>query len=68
MRTLPEIDFPKRDEVIEYIKNMPPESALNEIIYHLYVKEEIILGLEDGQAGKTWSTQEAKERLKKWLE
>jgi len=62
-----DIELPKRDEVIEIIKTLPAESALNEIIYHLYVKEQILLGQKDARDGKSYTTEEAKERLKKWF-
>lgn len=60
-----------KKEIIELIKKLPDDITLNDIIYHLYVKQKIIKGLKDIEQGKTVTNEEvmekAKKRLEEWL-
>lgn len=60
-----------KGEVIDLIIDLPEETTLDEIIYHLYVKKKIAKGLEELRERKgilhEAVMKEAKERLKKWL-
>ena len=57
-----------KDELIDFIKNMPDESSIDEIMYHLYVKQKILHSKTQLAAGQTHENEEVKELANKWLE
>jgi hypothetical protein len=57
-----------RDAVISYLKTLPDDVTLEDIMYNLYVKEKILHGLKDAKAGKVFSNEKAKEIIEKWQE
>ncbi len=57
----------KRD-VEELLKNLPDDSTIEDIQYHLYVLEKIRRGRNDIRDGRSFTHEQAKERLSKWLE
>ena len=56
-----------KQEVAELLGNLPDNSSLEDIQYHLYVLEKIRRGQNDIAQGRSYSHEEAKERLGKWL-
>jgi uncharacterized protein YjgD (DUF1641 family) len=60
--------LPNRDETIEILKDLPESIQLDEIVQYLYVREQILLGHKDAIERKSYSTEEARTRLKKWLD
>ncbi|MBY9005984.1 MAG: hypothetical protein KGD63_04430 [Candidatus Lokiarchaeota archaeon] len=60
-----------KKEVIALIKKLPEEVTLDDIMYHLYVKKKILIGLQEVDQGKSIPHEEvmdnAKKRLEKWL-
>lgn len=56
-----------KDEVISLIKRLPDDTTLEEIMYHLYVKQQIMEGLRDIAQGKVYSLNEIKEMSKQWI-
>jgi predicted transcriptional regulator len=55
-------------EQVEHILEMLPEDAsLEDIQYHIYVRQKIQQGLEDVEAGRVLSHSEVQQRLAKWL-
>jgi len=56
-----------KDEVISLIKKLPDNTTLEEIMYHLYVKQQIMEGLQDIEQGKVYSLNEIKEISKQWI-
>jgi len=56
-----------KDEVISLIKKLPEDITLEEIMYHLYVKQQIIEGLQDIEQGNVYSLKEIKEISKQWI-
>ena len=51
-----------KEEVIQLLKDLPDNSTLEEIQYHLYVRQKIQRGIKDVEEGRTY-TQEMAERL-----
>lgn len=49
-----------KDEAISWIKNLPEGVSLDKILYHLYVKQKILRGLDDLRHGMTVSHEEVK--------
>lgn len=49
------------------MKEMPDDCTYEDIQYHLYVLQKIEKGLTDAMAGKTYSTDQMKLKLKRWI-
>ncbi len=56
-----------KELVINSIKDMPMDFELDELIERLVVLEKIEKGRKDVEDGKTFSHEEAKTELSKWL-
>lgn len=56
-----------KQEAEKLLHNLPDNSTLEDIQYHLYVLEKIRRGRADIAAGRSYSTQEAKQQLGQWL-
>ena len=56
-----------KKQVIELIKQLPENSSLEDIQYHIYVREKVERGLRDLAAGRILSQKEVEQRMKKWL-
>lgn len=56
-----------RDQVIELIKTLPEDSTLEDIHYHLYVREKVEHGLKAIDEGRLVSQAEAEKRVQGWL-
>ena len=58
---------PLKEEVISLIKDLPEDITLDDIIYHLYVKQKLLKSKEDVAQGRTLSHDQVKEMAEKWL-
>ncbi len=56
-----------KKEAIELIEQLPDNSSLEDIQYHLYVREKVAHGLSDLKGKRTLSQKEVERRMKKWL-
>ena len=56
-----------KQEVAEMFNHLPDDSTLEDIQYHLYVLEKIKKGQEDLAQGRSYTQEQAKDRLKRWL-
>lgn len=54
-------------EAIELIQQLPEDTSLGEIQYHLYVREKVEGGLRDLKSKRTLSQKEVERRMNKWL-
>jgi hypothetical protein len=54
--------------VIELIKNLPDDADIDEIMYHLYVKQKISRGKLQRAEGHSRDHAEVEELAKQWLE
>jgi len=54
-------------EAAEVLRNLPDDSTLEDIQYHLYVLEKIRKGRKDIAGGRACTQEEAKQRLSRWL-
>ena len=52
---------------MSYIQNLPDDSTLEDIQYHLYVPEKVERGLTDLKSRRIVSQREAEQRMQKWL-
>jgi predicted transcriptional regulator len=57
-----------KQEVKRILDSLPEDVSLEDIQYHIYVRQKIEHGLEDIQAGRTLSEEEFDQRMAKWLE
>jgi predicted transcriptional regulator len=57
-----------KKEVMRILEDLPEDASLEDIQYHLYVRQKIEHGLEDAEAGRTLSEEEFDRRMAKWLE
>lgn len=55
-----------KQEVMELLKDLPDDSTLEEIQYHLYVRQKVQIGLQDVEQGKIFSQAEVEKRMEKW--
>ncbi len=56
-----------KDEVISLIKQLPDDTTLDDIMYHLYVNQKILRGLEDIEKGNVYTNEEVEEMSKEWV-
>ena len=60
------METPKQ-QVQAILENLPEDASLEDIQYHIYVRQKIEQGLEDAAAGRVISHEEVQRRLAKWL-
>jgi predicted transcriptional regulator len=46
---------------------LPEDASLEDIQYHIYVRQKIQQGLDDAESGRVVSHEEVQQRLAKWL-
>ncbi len=56
-----------KESVISLLKDLPDDVDMEEIMYHLYVKQKILRGKEQLAQGKTHTHEEVKEMARKWV-
>lgn len=57
-----------KEEVRELLENLPDDASLEDIQYHLYVRQKIRKGLEAAEQGRTITHEEAVRRMSRWFE
>lgn len=55
------------NDVKELVNHLPENISIEDVQYHLYVLEKIRKGRDDISNGRHFTTEEAKERLSRWL-
>ena len=55
-----------KDQIISFIKTLPDDVSLEDIMYHLYVREKIFRGIKEADEGNKVSNEKAKEFIEKW--
>ncbi len=55
-------------EVRELLDGLPDEASIEDIQYHIYVRQKVQKGLEAERSGNTLSVEELKHRLSRWLD
>ncbi len=56
-----------KEEVRKLLDQLPEDSSYEDIQYHIYVREKIQRGLEDLEAGRTFTQEEIEQRMARWL-
>jgi hypothetical protein len=57
-----------KQEVQEMLEGLSDDATLEDIQYHIYVKQKVALGLADVRAGRVISQAEIEKRFARWLE
>jgi predicted transcriptional regulator len=57
-----------KDEARELLENLPDDASLEDIQYHLCVRQKIQRGLAAAEQGRTIPHEEAVRRMARWLE
>jgi predicted transcriptional regulator len=55
-----------KDEVRRILEKVPDDATLEDIQYHIYVREKIERGMKDVQEGRVLSQDEVENRMRKW--
>lgn len=58
----------EREKIQKLVENLPSEATIEEAMERLYLLYKVEKGLQQADAGQTIPHEEAKKRLKKWLE
>jgi hypothetical protein len=56
-----------KETVRRLLDDLPDTPSLEDIQYHIYVREQIERGLRDVEAGRVVEQDESKRRMAKWL-
>ncbi len=56
-----------KEKVLDLVKKLPDDCSLEDIQYHLYVRQKVERGLQEVESGKVLSQEEVERRLEKWL-
>lgn len=56
-----------KEEVRKLLDQLPDDSSLEDIQYHIYVREKIERGLSDVREGRVLSVEEVERRMSRWL-
>ncbi|HVC18033.1 MAG TPA: hypothetical protein VNE18_12115 [Rhodanobacter sp.] len=56
-----------KQEVAQLLAQLPDDATLEDIQYHLYVLEKTRRGRADIAAGRSYTSEQARERLARWL-
>lgn len=54
-------------QVQEILETLPEDVSLEDIQYHIYVRQKIQQGIDDVDAGRVIGHDEVRQRLAKWL-
>lgn len=56
-----------KTQLLSTLETMPENLAIDEVIDRIIFLEKVQKGIEDSQAGRVHTKEQAKEKLKKWL-
>lgn len=57
-----------KDEIRELLENLPDDASLEDVQYHIYVRQKVQKGLEAAREGRTLTHAEVVRRMARWLE
>ncbi|MFN3466505.1 MAG: hypothetical protein ACK4WF_02260 [Candidatus Brocadiales bacterium] len=56
-----------KQEVMKLLAQLTDNCSLEDIQYHLYVKQKVTRGLLDAQKGRVYSQKEVEKQMTRWL-
>ncbi len=57
-----------KEEVLELLEQLPEDASLEDIQYHIFVRQKIQKGLDAAREGKVIALEEVEKRMARWLE
>jgi hypothetical protein len=60
--------IPAKEEVKRILDQLPNDVTLEDIQYHIYIRQKIDRGLDEIEAGNTFTEEEFDKRMARWLE
>jgi len=57
-----------KDEVRDLLDELPDDASLEDIQYHIYVRQKIEKSLSTASEGRVHSQEEVEKRMSRWLE
>jgi predicted transcriptional regulator len=57
-----------KKEVMELLAQLPDDCSLEDIQYHLYVRQKVERGLRDAKEGQVSTQEEVEKRMSKWID
>ena len=57
-----------KEEIRNMLDTLPENASLEDIQYHIYVRQKVQKGLEAAERGKVFSQEEAERRMDRWTE
>lgn len=57
-----------KEEIRNLLDTLPENASLEDIQYHIYVRQKVQKGLEAAERGKVFSLKEAERRMDRWTE
>jgi hypothetical protein len=58
----------KKDALLRTINDLPDQFSFDDLLDRILLLQKIEIGIEQSKEGKTYTTEQAREKLKKWLE
>ncbi len=56
-----------KEEVNDLLQNIPEDSSLEDIQYHIYVRQKVLKGLDAAEKGDVFSHEEVERRMDGWI-
>lgn len=56
-----------KEKLLQTLKDLPDKFSVEELFERIILLQKIELGMEQSDKGEVYSTDEAKDKLKKWL-
>ena len=56
-----------KESIIEFLKTLPEDVSIKDIMYHLYVMEKIQEGEKDIEEGRTFTQEEVEAQIESWF-
>jgi predicted transcriptional regulator len=56
-----------KQEVQKILEQLPEDATLEDIQYHIYVRQKVEQGLRDVEAGRVLTHEEVEKRLSRWI-
>ena len=57
-----------KEEIRNLLDTLPENASLEDIQYHIYLRQKVQKGLEAAERGKVFSQEEAERQMDKWTE
>jgi len=56
-----------KEEVRQILEKLPDDASLEDVQYHIYVRQKVERGLKDVAEGRVLTQEEAEQRMARWL-